>query len=60
MTFEHQSKRLLWLELQADFDLRIAKRMVGAQIDKQMHARAAWCVRPPRDDMHGKNRRPRP
>jgi len=41
MTFEYQSKRLLWLELQADFDLRIAKRMVGAQIDKQMHARAA-------------------
>jgi len=31
----------LWLGLQADFDLRIAKRMVGAQIDKQVHARVA-------------------
>lgn len=31
----------LWLGLQADFDLRIAKRMVGAQIEKQVHARVA-------------------
>jgi len=31
----------LWLGLQADFDLRIAKRVVGAQIDKQIHARVA-------------------
>jgi len=31
----------LWLGLQADFDLRIAKRTVGAQIDKQVHARVA-------------------
>lgn len=31
----------LWLGLQADFDLRIAKRIVGAQIDKQVHARVA-------------------
>jgi len=31
----------LWLGLQVDFDLRIAKRMVGAQIDKQVHARVA-------------------
>ena len=31
----------LWLALQADFDLRIAKRIVGAQIDKQVHARVA-------------------
>jgi addiction module HigA family antidote len=31
----------LWLGLQADFDLRIAKRMIGAQIDKQVHARVA-------------------
>ena len=31
----------LWLGLQADFDLRIAKRIVGAQIDKQIHARVA-------------------
>ena len=29
----------LWLGLQADFDLRIAQRIVGAQIDKQVHAR---------------------
>src|SRR6266436_211662 len=29
----------LWLGLQADFDLRNAKRMVGAQIDKRVHAR---------------------
>ncbi len=31
----------LWLGLQADFDLRIARRMVGARIDKQVHARVA-------------------
>jgi addiction module HigA family antidote len=31
----------LWLGLQADFDLRITKRIVGAQIDKQIHARVA-------------------
>ncbi len=31
----------LWLGLQADFDLRITKRIVGAQIDKQVHARVA-------------------
>ena len=31
----------LWLGLQADFDLRIAKRMVGPQIAKQDHARVA-------------------
>ena len=31
----------LWLGLQADFDLRVAKRIIGAQIDKQIHARVA-------------------
>ena len=31
----------LWLGLQADYDLRVAKRMVGAQIDRQVHARVA-------------------
>ena len=31
----------LWLGLQADFDLRIAKRIVDARIDKQVHARVA-------------------
>ncbi len=31
----------LWLGLQAEFDLRITKRAVGAQIDKQVHARVA-------------------
>jgi addiction module HigA family antidote len=31
----------LWLGLQADFDLRIAKRTVGAKIDKQVRARVA-------------------
>ena len=31
----------LWLGLQADFDLRIAQRIVGAQIDKQVQARVA-------------------
>jgi addiction module HigA family antidote len=31
----------LWLGLQTDFDLRIAKRMVGAQIDEQVHAHVA-------------------
>ena len=31
----------LWLGLQTDFDLRIAQRIVGAQIDKQVHARVA-------------------
>ena len=30
----------LWLGLQADFDLRIAKRTVGAQIDRQVRAHA--------------------
>ena len=31
----------LWLGLQADFDLRVAKRVIGARIDKQVHARVA-------------------
>lgn len=31
----------LWLGLQADFDLRIAKRTVGTQIDRQVRARVA-------------------
>jgi len=31
----------LWLGLQADFDLKVAKRIIGAQIDKQIHARVA-------------------
>lgn len=31
----------LWLGLQSDFDLRVAKRIIGAQIDKQIHARVA-------------------
>jgi addiction module HigA family antidote len=31
----------LWLGLQANFDLRIAKRTVGPKIDKQVHARVA-------------------
>jgi addiction module antidote protein, HigA family len=31
----------LWLGLQADFDLRIAKRIVDARIEKQVHARVA-------------------
>lgn len=31
----------LWLGLQADFDLRVAQRIIGAQIDKQVHARVA-------------------
>jgi addiction module HigA family antidote len=31
----------LWLGLQADFDLRIAKRTVGAQIDRQVRAHVA-------------------
>ena len=31
----------LWLGLQADFDLRVAKRTVGARIDKQVRAHVA-------------------
>ena len=31
----------LWLGLQADYDLRLARRLFGAQIDKQVHAYAA-------------------
>jgi antitoxin HigA-1 len=31
----------LWLGLQADFDLRVAKRTVGAQIDRQVRAHGA-------------------
>jgi antitoxin HigA-1 len=31
----------LWLGLQADFDLRIAKRTIGAQIDRQVRAHVA-------------------
>ena len=31
----------LWLGLQADYDRRVAKRMVGAQFDRQVHARVA-------------------
>ena len=31
----------LWLGLQAEIDLRIAKRTVGAQIDKQVRAHVA-------------------
>ena len=31
----------LWLGLQADFDLRVAKRKVGAQIDRQVRAHVA-------------------
>lgn len=31
----------LWLGLQADFDLRIAKRIVGPEIDKRVHRHVA-------------------
>lgn len=31
----------LWLGLQADFDLRIAKRTVGPEIDKRVHRHVA-------------------
>ena len=31
----------LWLGLQADFDLRIAKRTVGPEIDRRVHAHVA-------------------
>jgi addiction module HigA family antidote len=31
----------LWIGLQADFDLRIAKRTVGPEIDKRVHAHVA-------------------
>ena len=31
----------LWLGLQGDFDLRVAKRTVGARIDKQVRAHVA-------------------
>ncbi|MGB7946964.1 MAG: HigA family addiction module antitoxin [Candidatus Binatia bacterium] len=31
----------LWLGLQADFDLRVAKRAVGARIDRQVRAHVA-------------------
>ena len=31
----------LWLGLQADFDLRIARRTVGPEIDKRVHTHVA-------------------
>lgn len=31
----------LWLGLQADFDLRIAERIVGPEIDKRIHRHVA-------------------
>ena len=31
----------LWLGLQADFDLRIAQRTIGPEIEKRVHARVA-------------------
>ena len=31
----------LWLGLQADFDLRIAERTIGPQIDKRVHRHVA-------------------
>ena len=31
----------LWLGLQADYDLRIAQRLVGPEIEKQVHAYVA-------------------
>jgi len=31
----------LWLGLQAEFDLRVAKRIVGPEIDKRVHAHVA-------------------
>jgi addiction module HigA family antidote len=31
----------LWIGLQADFDLRIAQRTVGPEIDKRVHAHVA-------------------
>ena len=31
----------LWIGLQADFDLRVAKRTVGPEIDKRVHAHVA-------------------
>jgi plasmid maintenance system antidote protein VapI len=35
------TEQVLWLGLQADFDLRVAKRTVGARIDKQVRAHVA-------------------
>lgn len=31
----------LWLGLQADYDLRVARRLVGPEIDRQVHAYVA-------------------
>jgi addiction module HigA family antidote len=31
----------LWLGLQADYDLRMARRLVGPEIEKQIHAYVA-------------------
>ncbi len=31
----------LWLGLQADFDLRVARRRIGPEIDKRVHAHVA-------------------
>src|SRR6185436_31107 len=31
----------LWLGLQADYDLRVARRLVGPEIDKRVHAYVA-------------------
>jgi addiction module HigA family antidote len=31
----------VWLGLQADYDLRVARRMVGAEIERQVHAYVA-------------------
>ena len=31
----------LWLGLQSEFDLRVAKRIVGPEIDKRVHAHVA-------------------
>lgn len=31
----------LWLGLQADYDLRVAQRLVGPEIEKQVHAYVA-------------------
>lgn len=31
----------VWTNLQADYDLRVARRMVGAEIEKRVHSRMA-------------------
>ena len=31
----------VWMGLQADYELRIAKRMVGPEVEKRVHRRAA-------------------